>query len=222
VEKAKAEQALQEEIERLGEEGRRRRKEKEEDLTKKTEDDWKKRQAAPSSVSATGVLGQPAIGPHDTTLRLKYKLAVHPNLTTASALAAQLAVFGPVDTGAIVLSLKVNKKQPEKAPKFATALVSFEKAGDAYACLCSAGKADRGLEGVEVSWITENEPEIIRWLRKQGKPNTPTNSLNDAEVPFASFPINLVSVCIFFRSCLRSENVMPRHPTGRPPLRNLV
>ncbi|KAB5592208.1 DnaJ domain containing protein [Ceratobasidium theobromae] len=186
VEKAKAEQAMQEEVERLGEEGRRRRKEKEETMARKTEEEQKSQQKA----SAPGALGEPTIGPHDTTVRLKYKLATYPTLTTAPALASHLAVFGTVDTGAIVISLKANKKQPEKPPKFATALVPFEKAGDAYACLCSAGKAGRGLEGVEVTWVTEDEPEIIKWLRTQGKPGASINASGDTDGPFASFPSN--------------------------------
>ncbi|CAE6448032.1 unnamed protein product [Rhizoctonia solani] len=187
VEKAQAEQALQEEIERLGEEGRRRRKEKEGALHKAEEPAQRSRPSAP------GVPGQPPIGPHDTTLRLKYKLATHPTLTTATALAAQLAVFGPVDTGAIVVSLKANKKQPDKPPKIATALVPFEKAGDAYACLCSAGKMDRGLEGVEVNWVTEDEPEIIKWLRLQGNTAASSYEPKDGEAPFPSFPTDSLS-----------------------------
>ncbi|CAE6419864.1 unnamed protein product [Rhizoctonia solani] len=183
VVKAQAEQALQEELQRLGEEGRRRRKEKEELLGKNEPEQLAKRSRPPGPV----VSGQPPIGPHDTTVRLKYKLATHPTLTTATALAAQLAVFGPVDTGAIVISLKTNKKQPDKPPKFATALVPFETAGDAYSCLCSSGKVDRGLDGIEVSWVTEDEPEIIKWLRVQGNTisNAPQSQDGDA---YSSFP----------------------------------
>lgn len=194
VDKAKAEQAQQEEIEKLGEEGRRRRKEKEEEMLRRVEEETNKAvgQAAPSAT--TNPLGQPAIGPHDTTVRLKYKLAAYPDLTTASALASQLAVFGPVDTGAIVLSMKPNKKQPEKPPKFATALVPFEKAGDAYACFCSAGKADRGLEGVEITWVSGEEPEIIRWVRLQGHATTPLATPKTAGVAFSSFPTSFVSI----------------------------
>ncbi|CAE6419316.1 unnamed protein product [Rhizoctonia solani] len=188
VQKAQSEQALQEEIERLGEEGRRRRKDKE-DALNKTEEESTRR----SRPSAPAVVGQPPIGPHDTTVRLKYKLAAHPTLTTATALAAQLAVFGPVDTGAIVISLKANKKQPDKPPKFATALVPFERAGDAYACLCSAGKVDRGLESVEVNWVTEAEPEIIKWLRLQGNTSTSSDEPKNGEAPFSSFPTDPLS-----------------------------
>lgn len=205
VEKAKAEQAMQEEVERLGEEGRRRRKEKEETMARKTEEEQKSQQKA----SAPGALGEPTIGPHDTTVRLKYKLATYPTLTTAPALASHLAVFGTVDTGAIVISLKANKKQPEKPPKFATALVPFEKAGDAYACLCSAGKAGRGLEGVEVTWVTEDEPEIIKWLRTQGKPGASINASGDTDGPFASFPSNSVSLSIPLYLPLRTNLLHP-------------
>ncbi|KAG8715520.1 hypothetical protein FRC11_003545 [Ceratobasidium sp. 423] len=183
VEKAQAEQALQEEIERLGEEGRRRRKEKEEVLNKAEQEP-----AQRSRPPAPAVAGQPPIGPHDTTVRLKYKLATHPTLTTATALAAHLAVFGPVDAGAIVISLKANKKQPAKPPKFATALVPFQAAGDAYACLCSAGKVDRGLDGVEVNWVTGDEPEIIKWLRLQGNTTTSSRESQSGDAPFSSFP----------------------------------
>lgn len=194
MDKAKAEQAQQEEIEKLGEEGRRRRKEKEEEMLRRAEEETNKAkgQAAPSTT--TNPLGQPSIGPHDTTVRLKYKLAAYPDLTTASALASQLAVFGPVDTGAIVLSMKPNKKQPEKPPKFATALVPFEKAGDAYACFCSAGKADRGLEGVDITWVSGEEPEIIRWVRLQGHAATPLATPKTGGEPFSSFPTSFVSI----------------------------
>ncbi|KAG8714413.1 hypothetical protein FRC08_011949 [Ceratobasidium sp. 394] len=188
VDKAQAEQAQREEVERLGEEGRRRRKEKEEEMLKRVEEEAKKQAPAPSSL-----FGQPPIGPHDTTVRLKYKLATRPTLTTPSAIASHLAVFGPVDTGAIVLSIKPNKKQPEKPPKFATALVPFEKAGDAYACYCSAGKSERGLDGVEISWVTEGEPEIIRWLRTQGKPSSASAASEKADTPFSSFPTSFPS-----------------------------
>ncbi|CAE6440942.1 unnamed protein product [Rhizoctonia solani] len=182
VEKVQAEQALQEEIQRLGEEGRRRRKEKEQVLNQNEPEQTQRPRPSGPAVS-----GQPPIGPHDTTVRLKYKLATHPTLTTAAALAAQLAVFGPVDTGAIVISLKANKKQPEKPPKFATALVPFETAGDAYSCLCSAGKIDRGLNGIEVNWVTDDEPEIIKWLRLQG--NTTSNARkSQGEDTYSSFP----------------------------------
>ncbi|KAJ1311173.1 hypothetical protein OPQ81_009674 [Rhizoctonia solani] len=188
VEKAQAEQALQEEVQRLAEEGRRMRKQKEEVLNKTEQEPARQ----PRS-SAPEVAGPPPIGPHDTTVRLKYKLATHPTLTTAAALAAHLAVFGPIDTGAVVISLKANKKQPEKPPKFATALVPFEKAGDAYACLCSAGKVDRGLDGVDVNWVTDEEPEIIKWLRIQGNMTARSREPQDGKAPFSSFPVDPVS-----------------------------
>ncbi|KAG8705662.1 hypothetical protein FRC09_002819 [Ceratobasidium sp. 395] len=192
VDKARAEQTQREEVEKLGEEGRRRRKEKEEGMLRKMEEEEAKKQA-PAAPSTSGLFGQPPIGSHDTTVRLKYKLAAHPTLTTVSAIASQLAVFGPVDTEAIVLSIKPNKKQPEKPPKFATALVPFEKAGDAYACYCSAGKAERGLDGVEISWVAGEEPEIIRWLRTQGKPISSSATSEKADAPFSSFPTSFPS-----------------------------
>ncbi|QRV75955.1 DnaJ domain protein [Ceratobasidium sp. AG-Ba] len=189
VDKARAEQAQREEIEKLGEEGRRRRKDKEEELARKLEEEEAKKRA-PAASSTSGPLSQPPIGPLDTTVRLKYKLATHPSLTTTEAIAAQLAVFGPVDTGAIVLSIKQNKKQPEKPPKFATALVPFEKAGDAYACYCSAGKEERGLNGVEIGWAAGDEPEIVRWLRKQGQTNASDATATQPDGPFSSFPMS--------------------------------
>ena len=158
-------------------------------------------QATPSATANS--FGQPPIGPHDTTVRLKYKLAAYPSLTTASALASQLAVFGPVDTGAIVLSMKPNKRQPEKPPKFATALVPFEKAGDAYACFCSAGKAERGLEGVEITWVAGEEPEIIRWVRSQGHTSTLSAAPESAGVPFSSFPTSFVSIHPFVNDAIQ-------------------
>jgi DnaJ family protein C protein 17 len=107
--------------------------------------------------------------PLDTTVRLKYILKSHPNLTTSATIAKLLSPFGQTDVDSIVLSLKPPKKDPSKPPKFGTALVPFKQIGDAFAAVCASGKAERGLEGIEIGWVNGKEPPILVWLKKIGK-----------------------------------------------------
>jgi DnaJ family protein C protein 17 len=118
-------------------------------------------------------------------------------------LAALLAAFGATDTESIVISSKAPKKSPDKPPKHATALVPFKQIGDAFAAVCASGRADKGMEGIEVSWVGGKEPDILVWLKKMGKlaaqpPPPASSSQGTAQLPqtaptasaspFSSFP----------------------------------
>jgi len=81
----------------------------------------------------------------DTLVRLRWPLKKYPELTIPNAIADLLSPFGRVDTDSIVLSL--NKR------KHGTALVSFRQIGDAYHAVSASGMVEKGLEGIEVTWI---------------------------------------------------------------------
>lgn len=79
-----------------------------------------------------------ASDPLDTTVRLKYALKDHPDLTTPLAIATLLSPFGQTDADSIVISLKAAKKALDKPPKYGTALVPFKQIGDAFAAVCAS------------------------------------------------------------------------------------
>lgn len=98
-----------------------------------------------------------------------------------------------------MLSLKASKKAPSKPPKYGTGLVPFKRIGDAFAAVCASGREDRGLKGIDITWVGGKEPEILGWLKRTGKlsaqpavapePQTLSSSM------FSSFPETLV--CVF-------------------------
>jgi DnaJ homolog subfamily C member 17 len=110
--------------------------------------------------------------PTDTTVRIKYTLSDHPELTNSSAIASLFAQFGEIDRDSLVVSLKPPKKAPQKPPKYGTALIPFTKIGDAFAAVCASGRPERNLKGIEVGWIGSKEPQILVWLREMGKLNS--------------------------------------------------
>lgn len=65
--------------------------------------------------------------------------------------------------------MKPPKKAPNKPPKYATALVPFKQIGDAFAAVCASGRPERGLDDVDVTWAEGKEPDILGWLKAQGK-----------------------------------------------------
>lgn len=152
------------------------------------------------------------LDPLDTTVRLKYTLKIHPELTTTQAIANLLAPFGATDSESIVLSLKASKRSADKPPRTGTALVPFKQIGDAFAAVCASGRADRGLEGVDVGWVNGKEPQILGWLKKMGKlggngttrskppsppasgyQNSDTTTTTTASSAFSTFPSTFVS-----------------------------
>lgn len=128
-----------------------------------------------------------AAGQLDTTVRLKYTLTVQPTLSSASSLAALLSPLGAIDSASIVLSIKPNKKNPSKPGKNVTAVVPFARIEGAFAAVTSSGLKEKGLEGVEVTWVN-GEPELIGWLRAKGKLNVGAPKTSGSEGAFSSFP----------------------------------
>ena len=232
MEKAKEAKERERETERIKEEGRKLREEKEREMRQREEEEEKASASREEDVPQLGVylyckLSQVAIEPLfpgnlDTTVKLKYSLSSHPDLTTPSSVSSLLSQFGPVDTASIVLSFKAPKKAPHKPPKHGIALVPFTQIGAAFAAVCASNRKDCGLEDVDVTWAVGTEPEIIGWLRRKGKLNTSgqkesqpvdskptepesglvdgtamsstfTTATGSAPTPFSSFPDNFVS-----------------------------
>lgn len=144
-----------------------------------------------------------------------------------------IALFANVyDTATVVFSMKSSKKAPSKPPKYATALAPFTSIGAAFAAVEASGRADRGLEGVEVSWAGGPEPPLIGWLKKKGmlgsgevktsakgKPLPPTSASTssvDGGDSFSSFPTSFVSLTPFF-FCLRDVDVSALQPEASTP-----
>ena len=151
----------------------------------------------------------------DTTVKLKYSLKTYPSLTSAESIAALLSRFGATDIDSIVLSVKPTKKQPDKPPKYGTALVPFKQIGNAFAAVCASGRKELGLDGVEITWVGGKEPAILDWLRRMGKlsasgtsnPSTVSPTPVEADLPqnrsrstasgYSSFPSTFV--CSFLQ-----------------------
>ncbi|RDB30004.1 Pre-mRNA-splicing factor cwf23, partial [Hypsizygus marmoreus] len=164
MDKQKEEVQRWHETEQIKEAGRKLREEKERGLREREEE---KRRAAEEAEEDE--MEAPSLNSLDTTVRVKYTLKSHPDLTTAAAIARLLSPFGATDTDSIVLSLKALKKAANKPPKFGTALVPFKQIGDAFAAVCASGRAERGLDGIEIGWVGGKEPPILVWLKKMGK-----------------------------------------------------
>lgn len=140
-----------------------------------------------------------------------------------------LAQFGNTDEALTILSIKASKSSTKSSSKSsrdkATAVVPFHKIGDAFAAVCASGLAERGLDGIEISWAGEKgkEPEILTWLRKRGelgsvaRPDakaTPSDTLNADQgftpettqskmrepgmSTYSSFPSSFVCLGVFF------------------------
>ncbi|KXN82251.1 Pre-mRNA-splicing factor cwf23 [Leucoagaricus sp. SymC.cos] len=191
---------VERETERIKEEGRRLREMKQMEMDRAREE---KERVAGGVGRKEGLDDEelpPELSPLDTTVRIKWSLKKHPELTTTQAIANLLAPFGGIDTESIVLSLKAPKKSTDKPPKNGTALVPFKQIGDAYDAVCDSGKAERGLEGVEIGWVNGKEPEILGWLKKMGKlgvskpkststlSNTKVEPVDGGDAAFSTFP----------------------------------
>ena len=99
-------------------------------------------------------------------------MKTYPSLTSAESIAALLSRFGATDIDSIVLSIKPTKKQPDKPPKYGTALVPFKQIGNAFAAVCGSGRKELGLDGLEIAWVGGKEPAILGWLKRTGKLST--------------------------------------------------
>ncbi|KAK7040206.1 hypothetical protein VNI00_010012 [Paramarasmius palmivorus] len=163
LEKQKEEQAKFQEEEKIKDEGRRLREERQKQMQEQEIEQKRQREMEQAEMEA------PTLESTDTTVRVKYTLTDHPELTTAESLSKLLKSFGETDTETIVLSLKPPKKAPHKPPKYGTALVPFKRIGDAFAAVCASSRAERGLNGIEIGWVGGKEPQILGWLKKMGK-----------------------------------------------------
>ncbi|EKM76405.1 hypothetical protein AGABI1DRAFT_78472 [Agaricus bisporus var. burnettii JB137-S8] len=187
LDKKNEEIKVQVETERIKEEGRKLRERKEEDIRRGNEERIKGQWVEEDDVEA------PELHPLDTTIRLKYSLKKHPELTTPESIAKLLSGFGGVDTESIVLSLKAPKKSVDKRPKSGTALVPFKQIRDAFSTVSASGQGEHGLEGIEVDWVNGKEPQILSWLKKMGKldnllPTSASSSQNGASGTPARLP----------------------------------
>jgi DnaJ family protein C protein 17 len=181
-------------------------------------------------------------GALDTTVRLKYTLTNHPTLTTPSSLKSLLSPFGTTDEALTFLSLKPPKKSPDKPAKYATAVVPFNRIGDAFAAVCASGREERGLKGIEIGWAGDKgkEPEIIGWLRRNGqlggerrpevslspvdgvKGDTPQSKTRPSDtLAYSSFPSSFVRpyhhiIISFIKLTLLIQPNLPTSPPSPP------
>ncbi|KAG6336378.1 hypothetical protein ID866_2698 [Astraeus odoratus] len=180
LEKEKARAAREGENDRVKEAGRRLREEREREREEQQRANLERTKAEHEDLDVTA---PPALGPYDTTIRVKFPLAKFPELSTASALAAHFKRFGEVDEDAIVLSVK--PKKPGKKKKSVTqekcapdgqshvdmivnALVTFNQISAAFGVISSGPKLKE--QGMEVAWAGgESEPPILQWLRDRGE-----------------------------------------------------
>ncbi|KAF7325809.1 J domain-containing protein [Mycena kentingensis (nom. inval.)] len=196
----------QEENEKIKDAGRRMREER--------ENEFRQKEAAARMPVDAEEEEAPSLDEHDTTVRVKFKLSTYPNLATPAALSDLLRPFGATDVDSIVVSAKPPKKSPDKLPKFATALVPFKQIGDAFAAVCASGRADRGLDGVEIGWVGGKEPEILGWLKRTGKLfSQPQPSASAASPQTAQLPQSAASM-----SSAGSSSVFSSFPSSFPDL----
>ncbi|KIP06356.1 hypothetical protein PHLGIDRAFT_128342 [Phlebiopsis gigantea 11061_1 CR5-6] len=169
VEKEAKQKEMWRENERIMEEGRILREQREKVLHQKAEEAERRARTGADDVEP------PSLGTLDTTIKLKYQLSSHPSLTTAESIHALLSPFGAIESTDIVISLRPT---PPKKPKRGIALVPFKQIGSAFGAVCASGRAERGLDGVEVTWAGEKEPDLIGWLKKMGKLETTSRPLS--------------------------------------------
>ncbi|KAH6917937.1 DnaJ domain-containing protein [Coprinopsis sp. MPI-PUGE-AT-0042] len=196
VEKAQEEARVRYETEHIKDQGRKLVEERERKLreAERAEREEKEREKAALRRMAEDVDEPPALDQFDTTVRLKYALKHHGDLTDKEAIAAFLAPFGAVDVDSIVFSMKARKSkktgESSAAPTHATALVPFKTIGDAYGAVCASSapatsplskKVD--MKGMEIGWVSGKEPAILGWLKKMGKLPDPAETKADMASP---------------------------------------
>ena len=133
------------------------------------------------------VTDRPCKDSADLAVRVKFTTTLRPDLSTPTALVALLRPFGALDEDSVLLSIKPPKKHPTKPPKFATAVVTFQKIQGAFGAVGASGQTARGLENVDIAWAKGVEPEVVRRLRSQGDS---LHSLNGASVSQAGSEVS--------------------------------
>ena len=162
VDKLEEERKREQDIERVKEEGRRKMREREEAAARRNA-------TPPPPAAATSASSQPTLGPLDTTVRVKYSLSAHPNLSTAAAVESLLSQFGALDTPVLALKARKSKKAASSSSDAvqATAVVHFDRIEHAHAAVCASNDKKRGFEGIEITWAGGAEPAILAQLKSQ-------------------------------------------------------
>lgn len=195
VEKAQEEARVRYETEHIKDQGRKLVEERERKLreAERAEREAKEREQAAAKRMAEED-EPPALDQFDTTVRLKYALKHHGDLTSKEEIAAFLAPFGAVDVDSIVFSMKAKKSkkigESSAAPTHATALVPFKTISDAHAAVCASSapvtsplSRKVNMKGMEIGWVNGQEPAILGWLKKMGKLSEGTEQKSDMASP---------------------------------------
>ncbi|KAH7106572.1 DnaJ-domain-containing protein [Auriculariales sp. MPI-PUGE-AT-0066] len=173
VEKFEEERKREQNIERVKEEGRRKMKEREDELARQNA-----APAAPPLKATSSASASPALGPLDTTVRVKYALATHPSLSTPAALESRLSQFGELDMPVLSLKAKKVKKSVSSGAMLATAVVHFSGLESAHAAVCASNDAKRGFTDLEITWAGGVEPAVLAQLKEQWNSTSTATSSN--------------------------------------------
>lgn len=84
--------------------------------------------------------------------------------------------------------MRPSKKTPQKPPKFATALISFEKIEQAHAAICASGLGAQGLKDIEVSWAEGTEPKVLDVLKRTNALDFGRRPLESSSIPSQPIP----------------------------------
>ena len=146
-----------------------------------------------------------SLGPHDTTLQIKWLKLAHPTLTSSEALSTFLAVLlapSPAEIDSVVVTKPKEGKKP-KAKDKGSAVVAFKTLSAAVRLVDRAreGAGDKLWEGVEVSWAG-GRPEVLGpepVPKVGGHTAAPTPPLQTSKPPtFASsFPTSVSRLFYF-------------------------
>ena len=164
------------ELERLKAEGERMRREREQ----RAEDSSKALQEEEDRRVAEERAKQDALGPLDTTVRIKWPRKLFPRLELdADAVLALLPPQASINVDSVVLS---GKMADNPKLKYGTALVALKTVTAAVKTVEAAGKGK--LEGIEVSWAGGKEPEIVRRQREsEAMASSKSKRRSEAEQP---------------------------------------
>ncbi len=156
------------ELERLrseGEELRKKREKKQEEEYKERREEQEAHRAAQRDAANGGGVngsghGSEALGPLDTTLRLKWLRKAFPTLETSSeAISSLLLPF--TSNGATIDSIVLSTKMASNPKlKNGTAVVALKTLSAAVRVM-EAAASGQALKGIEVTWAAGKEPAIL-------------------------------------------------------------
>ena len=161
------------ELEKLKREGERLRKMKEQKYGKEAEEAENERRQQ----IAAQQKDRDEVGPLDTTLRLKWLRKQLPFLELGNdSIYSKL----PVPTSSIDSIVVSAKLAGNPKTKYGTALVSFRTLSAAVKVVEAA--TSKQMEGIEATWASGQEPEIVRSRRERGPADGQTSPVQ-AEKP---------------------------------------